>query len=208
MAFLFILLIVLLLVIIFVLSKIRIEIANIKFHSLAIRHLNQEYQIQIKWIILGIFPVLKITINKEKLDKMRLKEKIKQIDFLALENTPTLNKEILQAIKKLDLSIRKLDLWIDIGTISATLTSIITPAIATFFGIYLRKKTNRLEKQRFIVNPIYQNQNLVKIDFSGIFEIKMRHIINIIYIFIKKGKKGVKKYERASNRGAYDYSYE
>ncbi len=158
--------------------------------------------------MLGIFPILKITINKETFEKMRVKEKIKQVDFLALENTPALNKEILQAIKSLNLSIKSLDLWLELGTTSATLTSILTPAIATAIAIYLRKKTSKLEKQRFIVNPVYQNQNLVKIAFSGIFEIKMRHIINIIYIFIKKGKKGVKEYERTSNRGPYDYGYE
>lgn len=208
MAFLFILLIVLLLAILFVFSKIRIELTNIKFQSQEIRHLNQDYKIQIGWCVLGIIPIFKIIIDKEKLEKMKVKEKFKQIDFLALENTPTLNKEILQAIKRLDLSIQKLDLWIELGTTSATLTSILTPAIATVISVYLRRKTNRLEKQRFIVNPVYQNQNLVKIAFSGIFEIKMRHIINIIYIFIKKGKKGVKEYERASNRGTYDYSYE
>jgi len=205
-AFLFILLIILLFAIIFVLSKIRIEIKDIKFQSQAIRHLNKDYKIQIKWYVLGILPILKITINKQTLEKMRVKEKIKQVDFLALENTPALNKEIMQAIKKLDLSIKSLDLWLELGTTSATLTSILTPAIATAIAIYLRKKTSKLEKQRFIVNPVYQNQNLVKIAFSGIFEIKMIHIINIIYILNKK--EGVGKNERTSNRRTYDYGYE
>ena len=58
------------------------------------------------------------------------------------------------------------------------------------------------------MNPVYQNQNLVNLSVSGIFEVKLRHIINIIYILNRKEKKGVKKYERTSNRGSYDYSYE
>ena len=60
--------------------------------------------------------------------------------------------------------------------------------------------------KKYIITPLYFNQNIVNIEISGIFEIKMIHIINIIYILNKK--EGVKKNERTSNRRSYDYSYE
>ena len=85
------------------------------------------------------------------------------------------------------------------------LTAIIVPVISTMIALLLRKNMKRLENQTFIIHPIYQNQNLVNLSVSGIFEVKISHIINIIYIL---NRKGVKEYERTSNRRAYDYSYE
>ena len=101
-----------------------------------------------------------------------------------------------------------MDLKIDIGTENAALTSIIIPIISTILAILLREKIKSKEEQFFIITPIYQNQNYLNIELSGIFEIKMNHIINIIHLLLRKNKKGVKKYERTSNRRSYDYSYE
>jgi len=140
-----------------------------------------------------------------KLEKMKVKEKIKKIDFTVFEKNISLDKEILQMVKKLNILIKKINLHIDIGTENASFTSIIVPAISTIIAIILRKKVKKFENQIFMINPIYQNQNLVNLSVSGIFEVKISHIINIIYIL---NRKGVKEYERTSNRRPYDYSYE
>lgn len=208
MVFLFILISILIFFIIIFLSKIQIEIDNLKFCSTSKRHLNNDYKIMVKLCALGLFPILKIPITKAKLEKMKVKEKIKNIDFRAIEENPRLNKKIIEAIKSLKFKILSSDLYIEIGTENASLTSIVVPAISTIIAIVFRKKGKKLKKQRFIVQPIFQNQNLVNLSFEGIFEIRISHIINIIYRFNKKEKEGVKKYERTSNRGAYDYSYE
>ena len=50
------------------------------------------------------------------------------------------------------------------------------------------------------------NENLLNIEISSIFQIKMIHIINTICIVNKK-RKGDKN-ERTSNRRPYDYGYE
>ena len=52
----------------------------------------------------------------------------------------------------------------------------------------------------------YINKNLLNIEISSIFQIKMIHIINTICIVNKK-RKGDKN-ERTSNRRPYDYGYE
>ena len=139
---------------------------------------------------------------------MKVKEKIKNIDFKAIEENPRLNKKIIETIKSIEFSIPKINLYIEIGTENASLTSIIVPTISAIIAIILRQKVKKVKNQKFIVQPIFQNQNLVNLSFEGIFEIKTSHIINIIYRFNKKEKEGVKEYERTSNRGAYDYSYE
>ena len=72
-------------------------------------------------------------------------------------------------------------------------------------SITISKKAMREDKIFYNVEPIYNSQNLINIAISGIFQIKMIHIINTIYVLNKKG--GI-EYERTSNRRSYDYSYE
>lgn len=194
--------------IILIFSTICIEIINFRFCSQTKRHINQDYEIIIQLKILKCIPIFKVKLTKDRLEKLRLKEKIKKVDFTALETNLSWDREIVKSIKQLDVSIPKINLHIDIGTENASLTSILVPAISTAIAIVLRKKVKQYENQIFIMHPVYQNQNLVNLFISGIFEVKMRHIIDIMYHFMKKEKKGVKKYERTSNRRAYDYSYE
>ena len=94
-----------------------------------------------------------------------------------------------------------------IGTENASLTAFIIPAISTFIAMFLSKQIRQYnEKQVFCVVPVYIDKNLINVEFSGIFQIKMIHIINTICIVNKK-RKGDKN-ERTSNRRAYDYGYE
>lgn len=206
MVFLFLLLILISLGVILYFSRIKIEIVNFRFTSQTQRHINKDYEIIVQLCVLGMVPILKIKLTKAKLEKIKVKEKIEKINFMELEKKIPLNKETFQTIKKLDILIKNINLYMDIGTENAVLTSIIVPAISTILAIILRKKIKKFQNQTFIMNPVYQNQNLVNLSVSGIFEVKMRHIINIIYILSRK--EGVKKYERTSNRRPYDYSYE
>lgn len=207
--FLFILLIITILIITI---KIQIEIENCIFNSNKQngRHLNKNYKTIIKIYILKSIPIGKITITKNKLEKWKVKEKldknIKQIEKKIITDNNKIDKTLIESIKELKIKIQKIKLEINIGTEDAFLTSILVPIISTVIMIFLSRKMKNFEKQKIIVNPIFYNQNRINISFSGIFEIKMLHIINMIVIIIKKGR--VKKYERASNRRSYDYSYE
>ena len=208
MVFLFIILIIMLISIILSFSKIRIQINNFRFQSQTKRHINKEYEIIIKLYILKVIPILKVNITKTKLEKLKLKEKIKDLDLKIIKNNQQFDKKALTAIKELNIGIKNIDLYVDIGTENASLTSIIVPIVSTVISFILHKKIKKFQNQVFTINPIYINQNLVNIYISGIFEIKMSHIINIIYILNKERKKGVNKNERTSNRRSYGYSYE
>ena len=100
-----------------------------------------------------------------------------------------------------------MNLKVFIGTENASLTAFIIPVISTTLALILSKNLKKYNhKQIFSITPIYVNQNLINIAFSGIIQIKMIHIINTICILNKKRKGD--KYERTSNRRPYDYSYE
>lgn len=204
MVFLFVFLVFILILLIF--SKIQIQIDNLSFSSNRIRHINKDYQIIIKLLVFSKIPIFKYNITKTKLEKLRLKEKVRNIDFKILKNRNKFDKKMLKATKKINISIKKIKLYIELGTENASLTSIIIPIVSTVIANIFYKKVENYKNQNFTIKPIYINQNLINILIDGIFEIKMIHIINIIYILNKK--EGVKKYERTSNRRSYDYSYE
>lgn len=205
MVFLFILISIGIFFILLVNSKIQIQIINFKFSSQNIMHINSDYKIIIKLLILKKIPIFKVSITKNKLEKVKLKEKVQQVNWQKLQST-NLDKDTLKAIKELKLDIKNINLNIELGTENACFTSILVPAISTAISIWLGRKIKNYENQIFIIKPVYINQNFVNILISGIFELRMKHIISMLYVLNQK--EGVRKYERTSNRRAYDYSYE
>ena len=206
MVFLYIIGVVFIILIIFLFSKIQIKIENFKFTSETIRHINTDYKFVIKLYIFSKIPVLKISITKKFLERLKLKEKMKTFEMDFIENKLKVDKDILKAMKKLDVNIKKLNLRIDLGTENASFTSILIPILSTVISMLLRNRIKDYKSQHYIINPIFTNQNLINIELSGIFEIKMIHIIDSIYVLNKK--EGVDKYERTSNRRTYDNCYE
>ena len=173
MVFLFILLII---IILLTFSKIRIEVENLRFTSKALRHLNKNYKVIVKLYILGVLPILKISINKAKFEKLKIKEKIQELELKVIENRSRFDKKTLEKIKlinkKMNLSIKTIELKIELSTENAGITAIVVSIISTIISIYLSKKVREPNNQNFEIVPRYINQNIINILFSGIFEIK------------------------------------
>ena len=200
-----IILIVLIITIIITKAKISIEVKNLKIKANKKMYISDDYKIIFKIIILNKIPILKLNLNNEEL----VLERNKRINKKGLKEESFLKNKIKKEILKhfSDIQVNKLNLKIKIGTENAFFTSMIIPIISSIISIILMKKITNVEKQKYIVEPIYLNQNILEILISGIFEMKLIHIINIIYI-LKQKEEGVKKNERTSNRRSYDYGYE
>lgn len=205
MVFLFILLTI---IIVLIFSKIQVEIENFRLNLPKNKNkiLNDTFLFKIKLVIFGTLPIINLKINRKKLKKLENNLKDKKIKLDINKIGKQITKENINDAKKLQMHIEKIKLKINFGTENTILTSFIVPIISTIWSIVLTKKRVKEEKQRLEINPIYNKGNLVNIVFEGIFEIKMIHIIKVICAKIKKRR--VEKYERTSNRRAYDYSYE
>lgn len=205
MVFLFILLTI---IIVLIFSKIQVEIENFRLNLPKNKNkiLNDTFLFKIKLVIFGTLPIINLKINREKLKKLENNLKDKKIKLDINKIGKKITKENINDARKLQMHIEKIKLKINFGTENTILTSFIVPIISTIWSIVLTKKRVKEEKQRLEINPIYNKGNLVNIVFEGIFEIKMIHIIKVICAKIKKRR--VEKYERTSNRRAYDYSYE
>lgn len=191
--------------------KIKFEIQNLKISTNEKPHLNKKYQIKIVIYTLGFIPILKLKLNNQKIKKIinnqKIKEKIKQQETKIIENKANIDKELITSLKNIKTEVKEINLKIRIGTENASLTAFTIPVISTFIAIFLSKQIKKYnDKQVFLVEPVYLDKNLLNIEISSIFQIKMIHIINTICIVNKK-RKGDKN-ERTSNRRTYDYGYE
>lgn len=207
-AFLFILLIIVILInIMLILSKIQIKIKNIHFNSLNVkRKLSSNYKIIITVYILRKIPIFKINITQTKLEKLQLKEKVRQAEIDIIKNKKKIDKKLLKEMKKIKLQIKYWNLQVLLGTEDAKITALIVGYLSIFLGIYLNQKISKHENQKFSIQPAYIGQNILNLIFEGIFEIKTVNIINIIWNLKKKERRN--ENERTSNRRTYDYSYE
>lgn len=208
MAFLFILLIIAILInVIILLSKIQIQIKNVHFNSSKPKgKLDANYKIIIIVYIIKKIPILKINVTQSKLKKLKLKEKVRQAEIDIIQNKKKIDKEILHELRKIKVQIKYWNLELLLGTEDAKITALIVGYLSIFLGIYLNKKISKHENKKFSIQPVYIGQNILKLIFEGIFEIKTVNIINIIWNLKKKERRNGN--ERTSNRRTYDYSYE
>lgn len=200
---------VLLIFTILLLSKIQIEIKNLKIGNKEENRgrIKDKYEVKITLYFLEKIPILWFRLNDKKIRKISNSKQLEKIDLKAIEKNVKFNKETIQIIKNIKIKISKLNLRIDIGTEDAILTSYLIAIIASLIGIILPHivQKNKINNCKYIVNPIYQNRNIYHVNLDSIISIKIVHIIYSMLIFVKKGRD---KHERTSNRRAYAYRYE
>lgn len=196
-----------------ILSTMKLEIKDFIYDSTKPKSKKiSQYKIIIRLKLFNKLTWIKIKITKEQIAKAISNKLVKRIMLKRMEKFKE-NKNIevkkLKVLKKLNINIDKLKLYIKIDTPSTTATTTITTLIATVISIFLAKtaSTNNMNNYKYKIQPTFYMQNLLKICIDCIISLKMVHIINIIYIL--KKKRSVNKYDkRTSNRRAYAYSNE
>ena len=187
-------------------STLHIQIKNLSVSNMEPKN-KSEYAIifslylgnKIKWIWFKL--------NDKKIRKMYSKMQLEKLYFKKFRKDFKV-KDIKQ-LPKLQPKISYLNLDANLGVISPVTTSFLVATIASIISIALPYLAKSLNKERYIYNikPLYYNKNLYKINLNCIIEIKMVHIINIIFVFIKKGR-NKNEQSTTSNRKSYAYSNE
>lgn len=206
--FTFILIYITILIITLLLSVLSIRIERMNISNYSKEKLLKDYEFHIELKLLNKIKILDIIINKAFIEKMQLKDKFNNINLSQLRKDIPNKKEIKNIIKKLNIDISQLNLNIDIGTEDVIITSAIVAMLSAIIGIVLAQVIKKYDKEKYsyTITPLYINKNVIKISLSCIIQIKIVHIIYIIYVLFKKRR--VYKYERSSNRRSYDYGYE
>lgn len=195
------------------LSNIEIEIAKLWFDSSNIKgeklenflfYIRLKFLDKITWFKIRIDSKRIIKIKKSKLLKSKTFEKIskmKNVKESILKN----KKEIINIrnLKDLDIKIEQLNLDMKISASDYIITSFFVAFIASVISIILAKNIKRYEKNkyRYLITPIYEYKPTLKIKLNCIIDIKIVHIMNVIYMLVKK--RSVEYDERTSDRRTY-----
>lgn len=194
---------------IIILSTLRLNILNININNINKQEkLHYEIKMKVQLYFLNKIKIASIYLDNKKIKKYKIFKKMQQIDMKQVEKIALDYKEIIKIIKDIRIKLRTLDLKLQIGTIDVIITSIVVAFISAIIGIILPHivKNNKMTNYKYKIEPIYNMENMVKMNINCIIEIKVVHIIYVIYNLLKR--KRVDKNERTSNRRAYDYSYE
>ena len=106
------------------------------------------------------------------------------------------------------MKMEELDLNIEMGAENPVATAFLVAGIASGLSILLGSKVRQenSRKYRYKITPMYIQRNFFKMQLNCIIAVKMVHIMNMIYLLLKK--RSGKKYDRTSNRRSYGYGDE
>ena len=188
-------------------STLHIQIKNLSISNMQTKN-NNKYAIIFSIYFANKIKYIWFNLNSKRAKKIYSKVQLEKIDLKKFKKVFKLSD--LKELTKLHLKISDLNLEMNIGTKSPLVTSFLVVTISNAISLLLPHLVNNLKENRYCYNikPCYYNKELYKINLDWIIEIKMVHIINVIYyIFLKKGRR---KNERSttSNRKSYAYSHE
>lgn len=184
-------------------SSIKLNIKKFNIHNSKI-----SFEIKVELWIYNLIKIISINVDEKGANIFKRKipffEKFRDSLILRIRQK---NMKFNLNLSQLDLNLEKLNFYCVIGTENALLTVYLVTLISSIVSFFIKKFTKHYknEKYDFTVLPIYNQRNIINLEFKGIFSSKMIHIL---YVIIKNKKGGSKKYERTSNRRAYENSYE
>lgn len=198
-----------LLICMILLSTLKLEIKNFELSNMKQTEgkISKQYQFIISLYLFNKIKWISIHLNDKRMRRMYTKMQLEKIDMKKIEKDFKI--EDLKYIRQLQPQITYLNFNIKIGVEDVILTSFIICILSTIISITLPHMIKKYQKDKYQykVVPLYINKNVYEIKIDCIIETKLVHIINIIYIFIKK-RREKKNEQRTSNRRSYGYSYE
>lgn len=196
-------------------ANIRIEI-----NSLEITYGNNEDSKFDFDILLKTYLFKFIKISEVKIDKDKIKQYLKKIEYTKvyrkiLENR-RIDSDIIKTARKYikiykkqfnksPIVLERMDLDLEFGVIDEKVTTYIASLLSIILGILLVDFKG--EYYKFNIRGKCKNNRLIniKLVLESIIAINMKHIIIIL---LKMILKGVKENDRTSYRGLNEYSYE
>lgn len=211
-------------------SSFKLSISKLKIDT---ENGNIDYEIKFGLYFMKKIRIIGLKLNKDKQEKIKRRiqklqnsKLIKKLSKTSIKKIPLklekkLEREILFnnikqlklakiIFKNLKIEILKFKMNLQIGLEDVIITSSLITIISVIVPIILRltnKYIKNINNYRYKILPIYGNKNVLKLDLDCIINLKLVHIINIIYIIVKMKRRSDKN-ERTSNRRSYDYCHE
>ena len=165
-------------------SRIGIEIQNLEIDTEKPKgeKINEESKIYVYLLIFRKIKLFKKDVKNMKMPKMEVQNK--DIDIKILKNK-YLKINYIELLQNIDVDIKKMDLYSQIGTQDAALTAILVGTISSILGVILRKP-------KYQIVPIYSNKNLLKIKLNCIISVYlMQYIYKLIFARAREKKRNI-----------------
>jgi hypothetical protein len=143
-------------------------------------------------------------LNKIKIFDYKHKKKIAKKTIINFKFIDLLKFDLTKYKKVFKINISKFNLYMNIGLENPILASYLVCTIASIVPAIMNMFMKKISEETayYKINPVF-NQNYLELNFDCIIEIKIVHIIHMIYFLLREGRKN----ERSSNTRTYGYSY-
>lgn len=209
----FILIFVMLVIVGTIFSTLNIRIQKLYFSNQNLEKMKWDYLVFLELSLFGMIKIIKLRIDPDRVARMirkfKVKEKMQEMDFKQMKQDLPDKKEQIEIIKRLKINLEEFHFVLELGTKDVLITSAMIAFLSSILGIAIARviKKYQEEKYEYKMIPVYQNKNIINLNANCIIQVKMVHIIGIIFTLVRK-RKEKQKHERTSNRRSYDYSYE
>ncbi len=209
----FILIILTLFIVGILFSTLNIRVEKLYFSNQSLEKLKWNYFIVLELSLFSMIKAIKLRIDPKRVEKIlkkrNIKEKVKEINFKQIKQDLPDKEEQVKLMKRLKIKLEEFHFVLELGTKDVLITSAMIAFLSSVLGIAIARviKKYQEEKYEYKMIPVYQNKNIINLNLNCIIQVKMVHIICIIFTLLRK-RKEKQKHERTSNRRSYDYSYE
>lgn len=171
-------------------SKLKIVVKKIEFEMNEKVKSKKDYEIKVGIYLFGIIKVFGIVLEENNLRFLNFKipyRKLKRTkiynEMIKKDAIELDNKILKDKIRILDMKFEKLNLNMKFGTDSTLITSFLTFIVSTLVSFVIQKSVTKYKpnKHKFIITPMYENRNSIKIFLELIASFKLRNIIKVLY---------------------------
>ena len=150
----------------------------------------EDYEIKIGIYLFGIIKIFGIVLAENNLRFLNIKipyRKIKRTKIyneMIKKDAIDFDRKLLKdKIKNLSMKFEKINLNMKFGTDSTLITSFLTFIVSTLISFLIQKSVTKYKpnKHKFIITPMYENRNSIKIFLELIASFKLRNIIKVLY---------------------------
>lgn len=171
-------------------SKLKIVVNKMEFEMNGNVKSKEDYEIKIGIYLFGIIKIFGIVLAENSLRFLNIKipyRKIKRTKIyneMIKKDAIDFDRKLLKdKIKNLSMKFEKINLNMKFGTDSTLITSFLTFIVSTLISFLIQKSVTKYKpnKHKFIITPMYENRNSIKIFLELIASFKLRNIIKVLY---------------------------
>lgn len=205
---LFLLFLISLFVIIISISNLKISVKKLEVsNETENTSILKNFTVSIGIYIFNKIKIFNKDITKQDLEKAKNSKQIEKLKnkFWKKETMKEKKQDIkmdIDVLKNLNPKLEKIKLDLKLGTEDVVLTSFLIVIVSIIISMVLSKVIKKYdeEKYEYIIIPVYNNKNSIKVILEGIIDIKLVNIISIIFrLWFRRDKID----KRTSDRGSY-----